>query len=802
MDAIVAQTILEGAIFSSGSAEVAQSVLEVGYAPSTGSALVAQSLIEVGYAPSTGSGLVAQTLVEVGYAPSTGSGLVAQTLIEVGYAPSTGSGIVAQVTLEVASEYLPTSYVAHIPIEVAVRPIQAWTDQVVVETAITIDATKARIGQVAVEVAVSTVLTYRVSGTVGGDDISGKVISLRRHGSLCAPAQRAVLELNITYTGSTAPGSEVVLYEDGVKVITGYVIKSTRERPGYTIALDIDDTYHKAARTFIDEQVISTVEHTAAYWIDYLCNRAGASYSLRGIPDTAKVPPGTSLGLRTVHESLTDIMAYASAYVFPNANGNYIIGNVISHISHQFINPISLETRVGDDMTRNVVKVFGAWRASDGTQIRATASTEISGMVPDRTTVIGATLVNDDATAINIASYLVNELGSYDDIATVEILGDPTVWIGDRAQVRHNAQGWNYYTTGFVTSLESEISMEGYRQKVTVGERCPRIAGWSHKLPDPDIWIAAHNRTSLQDPYPEKLAWTEGAQAPEWHLVKTIPHGQIQGMQAMNNSTVYLLMYDGTLSGPAANATALYYSANPKAITPTWTQLLGSSSGSASPVPGLGGELDTAFAGMLPITSLGSDGTKLSLTARYVESNMTKHAFLRYSGATVDISNQITHPYVSGTITTAGAAPSYLGPPTATSYPVYNSENNEDRLGVGPIVTLAYPVAGVPRKSTQTMTGGVRESHQGISDIYFFPAIETSGSIMTSGSSVSLITSGSAKVYMQDTPLPNVTETAYLGTTDHFVHDNLIDYLSIRGHPTKWHAQWVAYEIETTGSGE
>ncbi len=327
-----------------------------------------------------------------------------------------------------------------------------------------------------------------VTGTVDGNSITGYVRALRRTQQLCNPMQIATLTLSTSFPNSISPAQQVVLYENGTKVFTGYVVKITRDRPSYDWVLEAHDVYTKCVNYFID--FVFTVGHDANdqpirnyqpqstnYWIGYLCGLAGVGYTSTG--GTGTVPQGVQIGMRTIHESLQDIIAYSSQYVRANADGELRFERIVRNVAnHTLSSNITVEDTTSDEWTRNVVKVYGY--ASTTHRILAIASTTIPGIIPDRITAVGAPMIQTDAEASRVADYLLSELGDLTHIVTAKIDGDPSIHIGQAARIIYDVTD----RTDAITSVTHATNeREGYTTEVTIGERCPRISGWSRISP-------------------------------------------------------------------------------------------------------------------------------------------------------------------------------------------------------------------------------------------------------------------------------------------------------------------------------
>jgi len=326
-----------------------------------------------------------------------------------------------------------------------------------------------------------------VTGTIGGNEIAGAVRSLKRRLNLCAPGQQATLILDSSFSSSITVSDPVELYENDVKVFTGYVTSGQRERPSYDWTIECVDTYTRALSYFIGERI--TTGHDANdqpvpgytpqltdYWEGYLLGLCELQYEINSPGHT--VPAGVQIGLRTVHESLQDVMTYASQYAYCNRHGVLQIGRVARNSgSIGLSNFISYDRRNDDEWTRTNVKVYG-YASTEG-NVFANAYGPLETIIPDRVTAVASPMIGTNSEAQRIADYLLEELGSETIVVTGEIVGNPYLWIGQSARMGHES----YSDWDVITSLESDYDDKGYVMRVTIGERCPRIAGWSRRVP-------------------------------------------------------------------------------------------------------------------------------------------------------------------------------------------------------------------------------------------------------------------------------------------------------------------------------
>lgn len=327
-----------------------------------------------------------------------------------------------------------------------------------------------------------------VTGTVGGQSVDNYVRATHRVTQLCNPLGILTITLGTNFPGSVTPSQAVVIYENSIKTFTGYVVKITRERPSHDWVLECHDAYTRCSNYFIDQKITVGYDsndqpipgyqaQSSDYWIGYLCGLAGIDYSIDS-GSGGTVPPGVQIGLRTVHESLQDIQAYSCQTSYIDADG------VLHFIRVTRNNPgvtlssvISVEDGTDDSETRNQIKVYGY--ASQRSRVFSNQSVSIPGITPNRITAIASPMIQTQAEADRIGSYLLGELGAPTKIVTAKIDHNPNLRVGQVARIQYGSTN----VVDAITGLSTRIDEENQFTEVTVGERCPRIAGWSQLAP-------------------------------------------------------------------------------------------------------------------------------------------------------------------------------------------------------------------------------------------------------------------------------------------------------------------------------
>lgn len=460
-----------------------------------------------------------------------------------------------------------------------------------------------------------------VSGALGNNRIDTHVISLKRYASLCNPPQRGRLVLDTSFPRTTInPGEPLVMWEQGVKVFTGYVTKVTRSRPSYEWVIDFEDTYTRVINYFIsDSELVFNTPTSMKYLIQTILDPTGINYRIGG-PDYA-VAPGVNLSMRSAHDALSEVLAYGNLYAWVDPDGTLRLRRSPGLRFQQNVqDPISTQEVISTDQTRNRVVIYGgtmtglpAGSTVIPPQVNIEAHKSISGLLVDLSTVVANPLITTFPDAERMGDALLRELGSLSDVITFEIEGNPVLKMGTSGSFYHQfTNGSTTSGSGPITAMETTLDENGYRMNVTIGEKCPRLAGWTQPYTQTRaIWIASKCLVT-NDPRPNKLVWTGdfgfGGQ-PTYNMVKTIPSGTIQGMHVTRDGTrVYLLMYNSSTTKEC-----LYYSDNPYYGDPTWNVVVQS----GDPAPG-GKHVDSLSFNLMPILSAQMVVTTLYFTVRVV----------------------------------------------------------------------------------------------------------------------------------------------------------------------------------------
>jgi hypothetical protein len=511
-----------------------------------------------------------------------------------------------------------------------------------------------------------------ITGTINGNSIAGYVVSLRRVQNICGAGQSVVLELSPDYPNTITPSDAVAISEQGTLVFTGRVLGTSRGlTPDVSYRVNCADEYAaRAVPYFIDSKyeigfnddgtpITNFQGEDVAGLLGYLCGLAGLSYEIVSTGGNRQVAVGTQIGLRSVHDAIEDVIAYSAYYHVCLPTGVVRFGKINRKQTPDYTfyssgssgTPLDYQYTSTDEQARDTIKVYGGFTigaTGENRKILSVAYNNI-GLTPARIAAVASPMVQTQQEADRLSGYMIGELGVRDalSIASCTIPGNPAIRVGQTARIYDGIAGssGSFDKTDVITSLSSVWDdKNGYRQNVTIGERCPRIGGWSIEANRTNkLWIACHARGTA-DPQDEKLVWVgdygAGGQ-PDYNLIKGIPQGKIMGMQVLHDeSALFMLMYD-----PSSAIESLWVSADPTAQNGTWTKLIQTGDTISGAYT-----LDANFFNIAGIGSIQAVNNSFFVGARGYNGSLRQHFYGVYSGGVLSWTQLSNRPYLSATV--------------------------------------------------------------------------------------------------------------------------------------------------------
>lgn len=322
-----------------------------------------------------------------------------------------------------------------------------------------------------------------ISVTIGGANVGNSVISLRTEQDICRVAQTCTIALDPNVAADFNPWDEIAISINGIGRFTGYVDDPLRGREPAEYIVRGTDVMKRALDNYYAEiaqdeaglwwpnPFVVEEELDAGYWVDYWLKYVGIATS--GSVETGRtVPVDLEWNFIAVSDIILECLGYAGGgwTVIVDGDGVAQIGEkAIGVASHSFdsTNIIGFSRSQDDSWRRDRAVVFG-----DG----------VVGEKPDdpagctKTAALSSTFIGTQAVADDLAQDILDFFDEDLDIKRCLIAGDATIWLGETGTV---SDPWSGYSgTGLITSIETTVDDRGFRQLVSLDEKCGFIWGW------------------------------------------------------------------------------------------------------------------------------------------------------------------------------------------------------------------------------------------------------------------------------------------------------------------------------------
>ena len=325
-----------------------------------------------------------------------------------------------------------------------------------------------------------------------------KIIGLRTEQDICRLAQTCEATLG---AAAGDVGDSLVVTVNGVNRLTGYVTEAIVNSDGTYIVRGMD-TMKLAIDTFVTDEVRVEEELDAGYWIAYWLD-------VVGVPNSGSVETGRTVPMTLPDEkgwqyvSVGDIILECLGYagggyaVIVNSSGVAQIQEKTAGGSSHTLSPLQFSRSRDDSWYRNRAIVFGTTSGSwvDGEWIPGEFTVVAEAGSGNRTAVLSSTYVQTQASAEDLANDILAFFDEYLDIKRCLVKGDESIWLGDVAGV---SDSWSGYSgSGIVTSIETTVDDAGFRQLVSLDEKCGFV--WGHGLPYGQIWFVVPGTLTTGD---------------------------------------------------------------------------------------------------------------------------------------------------------------------------------------------------------------------------------------------------------------------------------------------------------------
>jgi hypothetical protein len=367
-------------------------------------------------------------------------------------------------------------------------------------------------------------------------DVTSHLVSMERNCTLEKPGCTVALEFDSGLNFSAInPWHDLVTYENGTKVLTGYVthIIPSRSSAGPTVAIQGMDTFKRCSDWFIGDNlytggpdaILSTdlTTHTLNYYVGYLCNLCGISYSINDTAGSSyNMISDVQLGLQSVSDTLTMLCGIIQWQMRVDANGILQFDHINKPTSPDYTlnTVIGFEEDVNDTDTKNQVKVWGLQSITSGSagalgvggEVLYQEDRPVVGVNGTRTMVYAIPQIDTTAKAKDLAKAALDQWAMLEDVGAFQIVGNPAIRVGQSVGYNNSFMTSRSYLDT-VTDLRSTMNGAGYKQELTAGRRSYRFPFWSTRTsgstaPNPVIWETSGSGTNIG--YVQKIFYDSG----------------------------------------------------------------------------------------------------------------------------------------------------------------------------------------------------------------------------------------------------------------------------------------------------
>jgi hypothetical protein len=364
-----------------------------------------------------------------------------------------------------------------------------------------------------------TALNFQL--TVDGTDLTDYLVSSERGHSMCNPLATLDLVLAPNLPVAIKPYQDVVFYENGTKVFTGYSQETIAARLPIEVSMRCNDVLIRAQDSWFDGPITANGESVDA-WIRNFLERAGIKKVVTEVFEGYSVYPGYGWEFSTCWNAITSCMQMCSYQVFADAHGVVHIKQAKRGTADYTINSyVSYDRITNDSWIRNRVVVFGNGFAADKQEVNPHL---LPGEV--RAAIAATGQIHWESTANAIASKMINEFREPLDIKVIELEGNPDYKITQIVDFTDPETGYHKsdcMITGVNTIMNAE---DGYITELTLDEKCVAFWGWdSEPIPPPP-----HLYTGMSD---------SGVYRAEWEYTLPLAWGAYNNGLSGSALTVY-----------------------------------------------------------------------------------------------------------------------------------------------------------------------------------------------------------------------------------------------------------------------
>ncbi|MFA5572509.1 MAG: hypothetical protein WDA42_05335, partial [Candidatus Bathyarchaeia archaeon] len=309
-------------------------------------------------------------------------------------------------------------------------------------------------------------------------DISNYLVKIDRQYNYCQISQSFSLQITSDYTTAIDTYAPVVIYEEGVKVLTGFVSSVTKEATTGLVTIEGGDVFKKASDYFVDTEITTTAGQKTQELVAHFLSLAGLTATFTS-GEGEYVAEDTVLGLAHVSEIIVDLIQQAGWYGHVDPDGNIFFGKLepspSGKVLAEKVNLLDMQTAISYEKARNIAHVHGGVELTlDGFKgIFAKTSVNLPYLPTDQIVVAGNPLISNYASAKKFANQLIAELAQPEFVKKARIIGDPEIHVATYVYVQSDL----YVGHALVTSITTSFDESGYLMDITLDNFCPRIVG-------------------------------------------------------------------------------------------------------------------------------------------------------------------------------------------------------------------------------------------------------------------------------------------------------------------------------------
>jgi hypothetical protein len=321
-----------------------------------------------------------------------------------------------------------------------------------------------------------------VQAIIGGNDVSAWIMDTERTEKLCSPGQAWLISLTRNCPYTILPWHQIVLREEGTKVLTGYVSAVSDEfsKKPHLVVEGID-TWKRATDYWITAEYETSGDDILGL-IAYFLNMCGLDYSINGewwIP----MPDGLVIPIQPISEILTKLAAAVNLFYRIDEDGVVQVGDVVNDggsgpdISTG-VNLLNFDLIESDYRARNKVIV---WGPNDYAVVRM----DEDWAVVDHTMVYANPYIPN---ANTLANSFLQSLHTLERVKTCEVLHDPDRRVGQKVSITAPT----FTGDDICTTLHSRYSKSGKTMTAIHGERCAIFGGPGPNQDGKDMMVATY----------------------------------------------------------------------------------------------------------------------------------------------------------------------------------------------------------------------------------------------------------------------------------------------------------------------